>query len=378
MFAQRFWLRYLEVFDEVRVVARVREVEEVAAGWVRADGTHIHFVAIPHFIGPFQYLLRARSVRKVAQAAVDPGAAILLRPSSQVANSMMGELDRTGHPYGVEVVGDPYDVFAPGAIKHPLRPVFRRHFSQILRIQARNAVAATYVTKFALQQRYPSGKGAYATYYSDVELDDAAYVDVPRNVRGNQRSFRLITISTLAQFYKRVDVLIDALARVVANGWDVELRIIGDGKHRSELEQQVRRQGLSDRVRFLGQLTAGIPVRMQLDQADLFVMASRQEGLPRAMIEAMARALPCIGTRVGGVPELLAPVDLVAPDSPSELARNIERVLGSADTMMAMSARNLATSREYRDEALRIRRLAFYGALRERTEQWVKAKSAQS
>lgn len=378
MFAHGFWQRYLEVFDGVRVVARVRDVESPAEGWVRADGDKIQFVAVPHFIGPFQYSLRSWSVRKAVQSAVDPAAAILLRAPSQLASVMMGQIARTRHPYGVEVVGDPYDVFAPGAIKHPLRPLFRRHFSRLLCIQTKNAVAATYVTQFALQQRYPAGKGAYSTFYSDVELDDSAYVEEPRVISGSQRAFRLITISTLAQSYKRVDILIDAIGLLVADGWDVELHIIGDGRHRAELEERARRLSLADRVIFRGQITAGVPVRMELDKADLFILASRQEGLPRAMIEAMARAVPCIGTCVGGTPELLAPDHMVVPDRPYELAMIIERVLSSPDLLTAMSARNLEKSREYRDDALRCRRVAFYAALRERTEQWLEMKTGRS
>ena len=69
----------------------------------------------------------------------------------------------------------------------------------------------------------------------------------------------------------------------------------------------LKAKALRDRVRFRGQLTTPVDVRAELDRADLFVLPSRQEGLPRAMIEAMARALPCIGSSVGGIPELLQP-----------------------------------------------------------------------
>lgn len=372
MFGRGFWKRYLDVFDGVRVVARVRDVQEAAPEWIPADGESIRFTAIPHYIGPLQYALRARSVRKAASSAIDPEAAILLRLPSQIASTMVGELRRTRHPYGIEVVGDPYDVFAPGATKHPLRPLFRLHFSRRLFAQSQGAAAATYVTRHALQRRYPPGRDAYSTYYSDVELDETAFVEESRTFPRNTGRFRLITISTLAQFYKRVDILIDAVALVVAAGWDVELHVIGDGRHRAELEERAEQMGVADRVTFRGQVTTGFPVRLELDQADLFVLASRQEGLPRAMVEAMARGLPCIGTSVGGIPELLTPDCMVSPDTAPELARKIEQVLGNPELMSAMSERNLATAQGYKDETLRARRLAFYTALRDRTEQWMK------
>ncbi len=69
---------------------------------------------------------------------------------------------------------------------------------------------------------------------------------------------------------------------------------------------------------------------------------------------------------------------MVVPDRPYELAMIIERVLSSPDLLTAMSARNLEKSREYRDDALRCRRVAFYAALRERTEQWLEMKTGRS
>ena len=63
----------------------------------------------------------------------------------------------------------------------------------------------------------------------------------------------------------------------------------------------------------------GHGVTEQLDAADVFVLPSRQEGLPRAMIEAMARSLPCVGSDVGGISELI-PDWVVPPNDPQALA----------------------------------------------------------
>ena len=124
-------------------------------------------------------------------------------------------------------------------------------------------------------------------------------------------------------------------------------------------------------MRFLGQLSAGEAVRALLDAADLFLLPSRTEGLPRAMIEAMARALPCIGSTVGGIPELLAPEDMVPPGDAGALARKIREVVTDPERMCLMSARNLEVAREYRDDLLRERRTAFYRHVRTQTEQWL-------
>jgi len=103
----------------------------------------------------------------------------------------------------------------------------------------------------------------------------------------------------------------------------------------------------------------------------LFVMPSRTEGLPRAMIEAMTRALPCIGTRVGGIPELLADEDLVNPGDVDGLAAKIKEVGTSPERLTAMSERNLRRAQEYRPEVLTRRRQEFYSFLRRSTENWL-------
>ena len=90
------------------------------------------------------------------------------------------------------------------------------------------------------------------------------------------------------------------------------------------------------------------------------------------MIEAMARALPCIGSTVGGIPELLPPEDMVFPGDAGALARKIREVVTDPARMARMSARNLKMAREYRGEILRERRIAFYRYVRERTKEWLK------
>jgi glycosyltransferase involved in cell wall biosynthesis len=101
-------------------------------------------------------------------------------------------------------------------------------------------------------------------------------------------------------------------------------------------------------------------------------MPSRMEGLPRAMIEAMARALPCLGSTVGGIPELLSSEDLVAVGDAPGLAKKIHEVLADPARMSRMSARNLEKAREYA-EAPGERRLAFYREFKLRTQAWLQA-----
>ncbi len=381
-----FWRRYLSVFDRVKVVARVKDVASGSPAFRPAAGRDVVFAPVPDYQGPWQYLAVAPKVRRAVRAALDPSDAVIMRVSSHLAGCLEPLLSAAAHPFGLEVVNDPFDVFAPGAVRYRMRPLFRWWFTRQLRRQCQHAIGVAYVTERALQIRYPCA--AYSTGLSDVEISQDTILEAPpvftthyssvelakedsvrshRTIPDASRRFNVLTVASLAQMYKAPDVLIRAVAACVADGLNLSLRIAGDGKHRPELERLTARLRIDDRVEFLGQLPAGAAVREQLDRSDLFVLASRCEGLPRAMVEAMARSLPCIGSTVGGIPELLPPEDLVPPGDVFRLAAKIREVLASPARMAKMSARNLAKAQEYRDDVLAGRRKAFFAHVREFT-----------
>jgi glycosyltransferase involved in cell wall biosynthesis len=370
-----FWARYLEVFDAALLLVRARPESAPPAGWNLATGPGVEARPLPDSTGPWGFAKDyARIGRTIDQVLAEPGA-VQLRIPCHIGGEVWRRLSRR-RPYGVEVVGDPYDVFAPGSVRHPLRPLFRHWSARQLRRQCAGACAGAYVTQWALQRRYPVGPGALDEYFSDVDLPEAAFVSAPRPPCRTPRATKLIMVGSLAQLYKAPDVLLDAVAMCVKAGLDLRLRIVGDGKFRPELQARAGALGLGERAILCGQLTAGDPVRWELDQADLFVLASHQEGLPRAMIEAMARALPCIGSSVGGIPELLAPEDLVPPGDAGALARKIREVVTDPERMAGMSVRNLGKAKEYTGETLRSRRVPFYEHVRAETTRWLQTRKA--
>src|SRR5581483_4262222 len=161
-------------------------------------------------------------------------------------------------------------------------------------------------------------------------------------------------------------------------GSPVEVTIVGEGRHRPELECLADRLELGGFVKFKGELPAGGPIRSELDSATLMVLPSCTEGLPRVIIEAMARALPCIGSDVGGIPELLDKHDLVPPNNAEALARKIHEVVDDPSRLTAMSARNLQKAQQFRPEILEKKRTEFYTFLRDATREWLSSQLRDS
>jgi glycosyltransferase involved in cell wall biosynthesis len=371
-YPRAFWDRYLKVFDQVKIVARAESKLQVDENYQRVTGKDVQFAPVPFYLGPWQYLKARTGVRDAVREAVNSEDAVLCRVASQIASDLLPEMWAQNRPYGLEVVGDPYEAFAPGAIKHPLRPYLRQRATRLLKEQCARAGAVSYVTERALQRRYPC-EGQFAAAVSDVDLQLAAYRTTPRTFAG-PTSLRLIFVGSLEQMYKGQDTLLHAAAQVRKN-MPLELRVVGTGRHRSELEQLARSLSLQDCVHFTGELTT-TAVRSELDNATLMVLPSRAEGLPRVIVEAMARALPCIASNVGGIPELLAAEDLVAPNNPQVLAAKIAEVLGDNARLSRMSARNLEKSQQFRPEILERRRTEFYSYLRDTTREWLAARRA--
>jgi glycosyltransferase involved in cell wall biosynthesis len=386
-----FWARYRRVFDAVTVVARTSGTETVSDGCSRVDGDGITVVDLPDYRGLTGYLRSRQRIVRTLRDVVGTSDAVIPRLPSPIGMLAIAQLRRARRPYAVEVVGDPHDVFAPGAVRHPCRALLRQVLPFQLRQACADAAAAAYVTRHALQRRYPCGRHAagasdadlhraapswtgdglarhpFTTFYSSVELGDDAFRAEPRQV--SDGSVHLVTVGTLEQLYKGQDVLMKAVSRCRDAGANLRLTFVGDGRYRAALEGLRDALCLTDRVRFTGHVAPASAVRRELDRADLFVLPSRTEGLPRALLEAMARGLPAIGTKVGGVPELLPPEDLVPPDDVPRLADKILEFYRLPSRRQAAGLRNLIEARQYRDDVLVRRRDEFYTYVRQMADE---------
>lgn len=363
LLARSFWTRYLSVFDCVTVAARVREAYCLPENLPRADGDGVTFADLPDYRGPWQYAARRLDLGAALRTAITDCDAFCLRVPCAIATLAWKALRRRGLPFGLEVAGDPRDSLAAGGVRSLVRPLACALAVRDLRRQCQEACAVAYVTRETLQRSYPPSASAFTTHYSSIELAPDAIVEKPRESFAG--ASRLVFVGSLAVLYKGPDVLLHALAE--CRSVSPTLTIIGDGRERAGLELLARRLGLAERVRFLGQLPAGEAVRRELDAADLFVLPSRADALPRALIEAMARGLPCIASRIGGIPELLDSEHLVAPGSVADLAAHVESLLTNPGRMRSAAEQNLRRAREYLAPVLAARRMDFYRELQQRS-----------
>ena len=153
-------------------------------------------------------------------------------------------------------------------------------------------------------------------------------------------------------------VLLAAVSALKARGYMLHLDLVGGGTERPLLEQAIHAAGLDADVTLHGP-TSHARTRTLLERADLFVLASFAEGVPVALMEAMAMEIACVSTCVAGIPELIAPgVEglLVAPSSVEQLADAIasllddparRKALGAAGRAKVLATYNLARNADH-------------------------------
>ena len=356
-FPASFFHRYLDVFDRVRVVARVASCASAAGEWKRLDDGPIELIALPAYHGPLGYALALPDIVSILRASLHGNEAVLLRVASPIATVLRSVIS-PDTPHAVEVVADPADSLGPHGIKHPLRPLLRWSMVHRLRKQCLTASAACYVTAQALQKRYPPGPNTATFSASDVFLPRDAFVPEPRKTSVGV-PFRVLLIGSLTQLYKGPDLLVKAVADLKRSGVHVEADILGEGRYRTYIEELAVEHGVADRVHCLGRISAVDGVRAVIDRADLVVQPSRTEGLPRSLIEAMARGAPCVGTDVGGIPELLPKEDLLPVDDVKALGTAIQNYISSPLRRTEASSRNLSRAHAFCYDKLNETRVSF-------------------
>lgn len=356
------WGRYLESFSEIRVVARVLSDNEYPIEEVNlASSEKVSFIDLPYYIGPLQYLKVKGKISKILNDNIQGGFVYLCRVPGTIGSAAYKILRKKHISYGVEVVGDPWDVFAPGSFNHPLRPLLRCYSSWRLRRIVENSSCCLFVTEYKLQNRYPAGKGAFQIAVSDVMIK--AFNNLPKKI-DKKDCYNLISVGSLAQMYKSPDNVLRAIQILKKNNINVHLQWLGDGIFKKKMIGYAEVLGISECVSFIGNVPFS-EVLEYLDKSDIFLLVSKTEGLPRALIEAMSRGLPCIGSKVGGIPELLDASVLIEPGNYIQLAKKIKYMIENPQFTNEQAKINLDKSQKFTDEVLSLRRKMFYDKLKE-------------
>jgi glycosyltransferase involved in cell wall biosynthesis len=317
--------RYFEVVDKLIVVIRTYNLSEsyIEAGLHKVEMKNCEVLELPTFNSIRGYFIDRARYSALIDEQVEQADLIFARIPSVTSDIVIKSAIKKNKSYLVEVGGCAWDAYwNHGYLGKIIAPImyFREKSS------VKYASYATYVTDRWLQIRYPT-KGDYAVA-SNVYLPEHLEEVIDRRIHGIKKLSKKskIVIGTAAAVdvrYKGQESIIKAMSIMVRKGYDLHYEMIGVGDFKY-LSSVAKKYKVEDRV-----IHKGILVKKEvfkwLDDIDIYAQPSKQEGLPRALIEAMSRGLPSIGSNVAGIPELL-PEEVVFNKGDVE---GICKVLGS-------------------------------------------------
>lgn len=371
VFNYNFYKRYLKIFTKVYVVARIAKVNEKPLNMQLSSGDGVEFIEMPLYTGPWQYVTNYFKIKEFAikhSRNFDCG---IFRIPGATANIMCEMFSRTGKPFAVEVVVDPWEYFAPGTVKSVTRPIVRVSWTRFLEKMCLKANGVSYVTENYLQSKYPStslkyGENEYyfSTYYSSVSLPtkDIGY---PKSYIQKEKYVISHVANSFATYGKGHITLLNVLKILRENNYNIEIVFVGDGPLKQNFCDKALELGVDQYVTFTGRLSDGEAVKEVIKNSDLFVFPTKAEGLPRALLEAMSVGLPCLSTAVCGIPEILQSEFLFEYDDYLGFANKIIQLIQNPQNMEYASATNIMVSRKYTEETLELKRTAFYSRLYE-------------
>lgn len=278
-------------------------------------------------------------------------------PSSN-SNHAIKWAKKYNKPYMLVVVGCPWDSMWnyswKGKILAPFSFLKLRH-------QLSESKYALYVTERFLQQRYPcSGLTEYASNVCIQPDSDSVLTNRIKRIENLSESspINIVTTASVKVRYKGQEYVIRAIGKLCNEfGYNYHYYLIGGGDQQY-LKNVARQANVEDRVHFMGRLSHD-DVISALDNMDIYIQPSKQEGLPRAMIEGMSRALPAIGTRVAGIPELVDDKYLVRKANVEDIV-DVLAIFLDKECMKKQAYVNYVKSMEYTLEKLDARRYAFF------------------
>lgn len=238
----------------------------------------------------------------------------------------------------------------PFAVKFHAADVFNR--MALLRLKSRRAAFLTTISEYNIEfmkQEYPDIDMSRVEKHScGIPLDDYPY----RRTMASDDVNTVVAVGRLVRM-KGFDLLLQASKRLVDLGVDHKLIIVGDGPERQRLESLRNKLSLQRVATMVGYAPPDM-VKSVLLKATVFVLPCirdpvlrTQDGIPVALMEAMALGIPVVSTRISGIPEMVedgVSGFLVEPGNPDELAEAIQRSLslsGEERRRMTSAAREV-------------------------------------
>lgn len=357
-----FASRYLSMFDSMiistRVVSSAKAKGDVS-GYKIVNGPSVEVKPIRTYRDIPDAVRNRKKIISELEEVIAKSNKVIIRMPSVLGMFATQICEKLKKDYLIELVACPWD----GYINHTnpigklLAPIMYFKTKRVVS----NAPNVLYVTNDFLQRRYPTnGKSCGC---SDVVLNEINDLDLQSrldkiNSLDFDKKIILGTVANVGMKYKGHRYVFEAMHELKKLGKNFEYRLIGNGDQ-TRLKTLIKKWDLEQEVVFLGSLPHK-EVFEELKAIDVYIQPSLQEGLPRAVVEAMSLACPVIGSNAGGMPELISQSMIFEKRKVGQLI-NILKTMNK-EQLVVESKNNFNKAKEFEDNKLTKIRQRFYSS----------------
>ena len=346
--------RYTYFGSQVSFLMRSSAVSDVQAkNYSIIQHPAFSFIEVPNFKSISAYFKKGEA-ETIIKKAVDQHDVIILRLPSAIGTIALEYAKSINKPVLIEKVACVYDALWNYDWRGKLLATQKmKKYQNILK----DASHTIYVTDTFLQSRYPTkGKSIGC---SDVIVNNLDESILERRLIKIQNLPKIPVIGTVAAIdvpYKGQADVIRAIATLKAQHILFHYKIVGQGDA-SRLKKIIKKFDVADLVQVIGPLQQE-KVFEFLDSIDLYIQPSKQEGLPRAVIEAMSRACPILGSNIAGIPELINKKVLFEAGNVDGIIQLLKML--TKETLVELAKENFLKAASFKKEMLDRKREQFY------------------
>lgn len=358
-FNDQVFKNYDVLDDKISIAMRVHRTKknDLKNNFLPLTKEKYQIIECPNLASIKGVLVNKTKCKKILKSQILKNDIMVIRLPSHIGNVACKIANKYKKDYIVELVGCPWDSLRNHSLIGKIIAPFLFFKTKYFVKKAKNVI---YVTESFLQKRYPNMNNTIGC--SDVIIEENNNEVLNRRIsKINSYDEKIVlgTIGVIDIKYKGQEYVIKAIGKLLKAGINnVEYQLVGPGNQK-RLKNVAKKYNVEDKISFIGTLTHN-EIFKWLDNIDIYVQPSNTEGLPRSVIEAMSRACPCIGSKVGGIPELIDKDFLFEKKRVEKIAKLIIRVIEDKEWCIMSAKTNYTNSKKYSKKFLYEKKRRFY------------------
>ncbi len=362
-FNDELFEKYEVLGNDISIAIRVHNTinEKLEKNYLPLNKNKYKIVECPNLASVNGIMFNKKKCTQILKNEIDKADIIIIRLPSNIGNLAASIVEKKQKNHIIELVGCPWDSLRhhsfAGKIVAPIMYLkTKKH--------VRRATNVIYVTQKFLQGRYPNSNNNIGC--SDVIIDNLNIDNLSKRIekiKSMKDKIIIGTIGIVSVKYKGQEYVIKAISELMNKGINnIEYQLVGPGDT-ERLVKIAKKYNVLDRINFIGPLNHN-EIFNWLDEIDIYAQPSNTEGLPRSVVEAMSRGCPCIGSKVGGIPELINNEYLFAKKNKKEIAKVLIKLISNEENLIKEANRNYNNCISYCNGALEEKKRIFYEEVR--------------